>query len=115
MSTTPTDTGAELRLIDSRCKGASRFLDLLAKDRLHAMAPEHWMMELLQAESAERQVRAQANQMKAARLEKDLDRITRSCHILETGNDFWRFRNSSAATRSRARSRAKEGTVQTDS
>ena len=46
---------------------ASQWPELLAKMRLHAMDPEHWMAELLQAESAERQVRAQANQMKAAR------------------------------------------------
>ena len=46
---------------------ASQWPELLAKLRLHAMDPEHWMAELLQAESAERQVRAQANQMKAAR------------------------------------------------
>ena len=47
---------------------ASQWPELLAKMRLHAMDPEHWMAELLQAESAERQVRAQANQMKAARV-----------------------------------------------
>ena len=46
---------------------ASQWPELLAKAQLHAMAPEHWMVELLQAESAERHVRAQANQMKAAR------------------------------------------------
>jgi len=46
---------------------ASQWPELMAKMRLHTMEPEHWMAELLQAESAERQVRAQANQMKAAR------------------------------------------------
>lgn len=46
---------------------ASQWPELLAKARLHAMEPEHWMAELLQAEAAERQVRAQAHQMKAAR------------------------------------------------
>ena len=40
---------------------ASQWPELLAKMRLHAMDPEHWMAELLQAESAERQVRAQRN------------------------------------------------------
>jgi len=180
---------------------ASQWPELLAKAQLHAMAPEHWMVELLQAESAERHVRAQANQMKAARfpvhrdllgfefsgcpvdralverlheghfiqtaenvvlvggpgtgkthlataigiqtvrqhrlrvrffstielvnaLEKEqaqgkagqiaLRLAHADLHILETGNDSWRFRNSSAATRNRARSRAKEGTAQTD-
>ena len=38
---------------------ASQWPELLAKAQLHAMAPEHWMVELLQAESAERHVRAQ--------------------------------------------------------
>ena len=46
---------------------AAQWPELLAKARLQPMEAEHWMAELLQAESAERQVRAQANQMKAAR------------------------------------------------
>lgn len=41
--------------------------ELEAKARLQPMTPTHWMGELLQAEAAERQVRAQANQMKLAR------------------------------------------------
>ena len=57
-----------LRMKQLKLNGmASQWPELLAKMRLHAMDPEHWMAELLQAESAERQVRAQANQMKAAR------------------------------------------------
>ena len=57
-----------LRMTQLKLYGmASQWPELLAKMRLHAMDPEHWMAELLQAESAERQVRAQANQMKAAR------------------------------------------------
>jgi len=46
---------------------AAQWPELAAKARLQAMEPEHWMAELLQAEAAERQVRAQAHQMKAAR------------------------------------------------
>ena len=47
---------------------AAQWPELLAKARLQPMEAEHWMAELLQAESAERQVRAQANQMKSSLL-----------------------------------------------
>ncbi|MGC3981013.1 MAG: IS21-like element helper ATPase IstB [Steroidobacteraceae bacterium] len=41
-----------------------------------------------------------------------LDRLTHHCHIVETGNDSWRFRNSTAATGKKSRQSKNAGAAE---
>lgn len=54
---------------------ASAWPELLAKARQRELDPEHWFTELLAAEGAEREVKSQANQMKAARFPAHRDLV----------------------------------------